>query len=258
MGKWSFKEKSAPLSLNKNAFMKLVKTGMTILLAITGFSGIRAQTVDEIINKYVDAIGGKDKLDQIKTVYIENTVQVMGGEGPSTTSVVNGMGYRLESEVNGQKMIQVFTDKGGWQVNPFMGATTPQPIPDDIFKQSKGQIYATGPLYNYAAKGNKVELLGKDGNAFKLKITNADSVETIVYIDATTYYLTKLTRSTNFMGQAMELTITFSNFKKGDMGLVFPYTTEINYGGQFSLTNNVNKIELNKTIDPAIFVMPKS
>ena len=238
--------------------MKLVKTGMTILLAITGFSGIRAQTVDEIINKYVDAIGGKDKLDQIKTVYIENTVQVMGGEGPSTTSVVNGMGYRLESEVNGQKMIQVFTDKGGWQVNPFMGATTPQPIPDDIFKQSKGQIYATGPLYNYAAKGNKVELLGKDGNAFKLKITNADSVETIVYIDATTYYLTKLTRSTNFMGQAMELTITFSNFKKGDMGLVFPYTTEINYGGQFSLTNNVNKIELNKTIDPAIFVMPKS
>ena len=238
--------------------MKLVKTGMTILLAITCFSGIRAQTVDEIINKYVDAIGGKDKLDQIKTVYIENTVQVMGGEGPSTTSVVNGMGYRLESEVNGQKMIQVFTDKGGWQVNPFMGATTPQPIPDDIFKQSKGQIYATGPLYNYAAKGNKVELLGKDGNAFKLKITNADSVETIVYIDATTYYLTKLTRSTNFMGQAMELTITFSNFKKGDMGLVFPYTTEINYGGQFSLTNNVNKIELNKTIDPAIFVMPKS
>ena len=238
--------------------MKLVKMGLALLLAVTSFSVTRAQTADEIVNKYVDAIGGKDKLDQIKTVYIENTVQVMGNEGPSTTSIVNGVGYRMESDVNGQKMIQVFTDKGGWQINPFMGATTPQPIPDEMYKQSKGQLYVTGPLYNYAAKGNKVELLGKEGNAYKLKITNTDSLETIAYVDATTYYLTKITRSSNFMGQTMELSITFSNFKKSDMGIVFPYTTEISYGGQFTITNNVNKIELNKTIDPSIFVMPKA
>ena len=238
--------------------MKLVKMGLALLLVVTSFSVTRAQTADEIVNKYVDAIGGKDKLDQIKTVYIENTVQVMGNEGPSTTSIVNGVGYRMESDVNGQKMIQVFTDKGGWQINPFMGATTPQPIPDEMYKQSKGQLYVTGPLYNYAAKGNKVELLGKEGNAYKLKITNTDSLETIAYVDATTYYLTKITRSSNFMGQIMELAITFSNFKKSDMGIVFPYTTEISYGGQFTITNNVNKIELNKTIDPSIFVMPKA
>jgi hypothetical protein len=238
--------------------MKMVRMGLALLFAVTSFSAIRAQTVDEIIAKYVDALGGKDKLEQIKTVYISNTTQVMGNEGPSTTQIVNGKGYRLDSEVNGQKMTQVFTDKGGWQINPFMGATTAQPIPDDMWKQSKGQLYFTGPLYNYAAKGNKVELLGKEGNAYKLKITNTDSVETIAYVDATTYYLTKITRQTNFMGQSMELSLTFSNFKKADMGITIPYTTEINYGGQFTITNNVNKIELNKTIDPAIFEMPKS
>ncbi|MDP9040447.1 MAG: outer membrane lipoprotein-sorting protein, partial [Bacteroidota bacterium] len=80
--------------------MKLVKMGLALLLAVTSFSVTRAQTADEIVNKYVDAIGGKDKLDQIKTVYIENTVQVMGNEGPSTTSIVNGVGYRMESDVN--------------------------------------------------------------------------------------------------------------------------------------------------------------
>ncbi len=238
--------------------MKLVKMGMALLLAVAGFSGIRAQTVDEIVNKYVDAIGGKDKLDQVKTVYIENNIQVMGNEGLSTTSIVNGKGFRVESDVNGQKTIQVLTDNGGWQVNPYMGATTPQPLPEEMYKQSKGQIYATGPLYNYAAKGNKVELLGKEGNAYKLKITNSDSLETIAFVDTSSYYLTKITKSTNFMGQTMDLTITFSDFRKGDTGIVFPYTTEINYGGQFSLTNTVKKIELNKAIDPAIFVMPKS
>jgi outer membrane lipoprotein-sorting protein len=224
---------------------------------MTGFSTVRAQTADEIINKYVNAMS-KDKLDQLKSAYIVGSVQMMGNETPSTTSILNGKGYRLEYESQGQKVIQVFTDKGGWQINPMMGSNTPQPLPDEMFKESRGQIYLTGPLYNYAEKGNKVELVGKEGNAYKLKVINTDSIETVVYIDATTYYLTKLTRTGHFMGQPMEVTITFSDFKKTDLGTVFPFSTEINIGGQFSITTTVNKVELNKPIDPAIFEMPKS
>jgi hypothetical protein len=238
--------------------MKIVKMGLALLMVMTGFNAVRAQTADEIIDKYVNAMGGKDKLDQLKSAYVVGTVQMMGNETPSTTSILNGKGYRLEYESQGQKVVQVFTDKGGWQINPMMGSTTPQPLPDEMFKESRGQIYLTGPLYNYAAKGNKVELQGKEGNTYKLKVTNIDSVETIVYIDATTYYLTKLTRTGHFMGQTMEVTISFSDFKKTDLGTVFPYSTEINIGGQFSITTTVNKVELNKPIDPAIFEMPKS
>ena len=237
--------------------MNMVKKGMTFLFAMASFTVIRAQTADEIVNKYVDAIGGKDKLEQIKTVSITNTIQAMGNEGPSTTKILNGKAFRMDYEINGQKTTQVYTDKGGWQINPFMGATSAQPLPEEMYKQSKGQMYFS-PLYNYAARGNKVELLGKDGNSYKLKITNDDSVETIAYVDATTYYLTKLTRQTNFMGQSMELAITFSNFKKSDFGITVPFTTEINYGGQFAITSNITKIEFNTNIDPAIFEMPKS
>lgn len=238
--------------------MKMVKMGVALLLAFTSFSAIQAQTADEIVSKYIDAIGGKDKLDQVKTAYIVGSVQMMGNETPSTTSIVEGKGFRLEYEAQGQKVIQVFTDKGGWQINPMMGSTAPQPIPDAMYKGSRGQIYITGPLYNYAAKGNKLELQGKEGNAYKIKITNTDSVESFLYIDATSYYLTKLTRTAEFMGQPMEFTINFSNFKKSDYGIVFPFSTEVNIGGQFTITNSISKIEINKTIDPAIFEMPKS
>ncbi len=238
--------------------MKLVKIGIALLVAVACFGGVRAQTADEIINKYIDALGGKDKLDQVKTVYIESTSQAMGNEGPMTSSLVNGKGFRMDTEMNGQKITQVLTDNGGWQINPYMGAVAPQALPDEAYKQSKGQLYFAGPLYNYAAKGNKVEFVGKDGNAYKLKVTSADSVETMTYIDATTYFLTKISRSVEFMGQATDLTITYSDFKKADLGIVMPYSSEINYGGQFSITNTVKKIEFNKTIDPSIFVMPKS
>jgi outer membrane lipoprotein-sorting protein len=236
--------------------------GVVLLLAATSFSVVRAQTAastaDEIINKHIEAIGGKDKLQQIKTLYMETTTQVMGSEGPSTVNVVSGVGYKIVSEVNGQTYIQVFTDKGGWQVNPYAGATTPTALPDDLYKQGKSRMDATGLLFNYAAKGNKVELLGKEGNDYKLKVTSKDSTETTIFIDGTTYYITKLLASASMMGQTMEVSSTFSNFKKGDLGLVYPYAIEISYGGQFNITTTVNKIEINKTIDPAIFEMPKS
>jgi outer membrane lipoprotein-sorting protein len=238
--------------------MKMAKWGAAILITVAGFGTIQAQTADEIIAKYIDAVGGKDKLSQIKTIYMENTNHVMGNDGPSTINAVDGLGYKIVSEINGQTIIMVITNKGGWQVNPYAGAATPTPMPDEIFKQSKSKLDVRGPLYDYAAKGNKVELLGKEGGAYKLKLTDKDNQESTILIDTSTYYMTKLTNSANFMGQTIELSTAFSDFKKGDMGLVFPYALEISYGGQFTVSSTVNKIELNKTIDPAIFVMPKS
>jgi len=232
--------------------------GTALLLTLTGFNISRAQTADDIVNKYVEAVGGKDKLAQIKTKTVEGSTQVMGNEGASTINIVDGVGYKVNSEINGQTFITVFTDKGGWQVNPYAGAATPTPLPDEIYKQGKSALDINGPIYNYASKGTKVELLGKEGNDYKLKVTSKDSVEVTVYIDGTTYYMTKATTSASMMGQTMEVTSTFSNFKKDDTGLVFPYSVEISYGGQFNVATTVKKIEINKPIDVAIFAMPKS
>jgi outer membrane lipoprotein-sorting protein len=239
--------------------MKLVKIGVALFLAFVCFSFTQAQTADDIVNKYIDAMGGKDKLSQVKSVYMENTSSAMGNEGPSTINLVTGVGFKMVSDFNGQSIIIAVTDKGGWQVNPFSGASSPTAMPDDMLKQSKGRLDPFGPLYNYAAKGNKIELQGKDGNAYKLKVTNADSVETTLYVDATTYFITKSVSSAQMMGQTMEVITTYSNYKKVDpVGVYFPYSYEISYGGQFTVTTTVNKIEVNKTIDPSIFVMPKS
>jgi outer membrane lipoprotein-sorting protein len=238
--------------------MKLMNMGLALLLTISGISVCKAQTADDVVNKYLDAIGGKDKLAKVKTKSVESTTQVMGNEGPSSINTIDGVGNKVVSEINGQTFMTVFTNKGGWQVNPYAGAATPTALPDELYKQGRSVLDINGPLYDYAAKGNKVELLGKDGNDYKLKVTTKDSVELTAYIDGTTYYLNKLVTTASMMGQTMEVTTTFSNFKKGDMDLVFPYTVEISYGGQFNITTTIKKIEINKTIDPAIFEMPKS
>ena len=238
--------------------MKLVKMGVALMVTIASFSAIQAQTADEIVTKYINAIGGKEKLDKVKTFYSESTSQVMGNEGPSILTIVRGTGYKVSSETNGQAFVMVLTDKGGWQINPFAGAATATALPEEAVKQGQGRLDPFGPLFDYAAKGNKVELVGKEAGAYKLKVTNAVSGETLVYIDSATYYMTKLIINSQFMGQSMDVISTFSDFRKGDLDIVFPYRVVLSYGGQFEVTNKVNKIEINKTIDPAVFAMPKS
>src|SRR5882757_7375468 len=102
---------------------------MFLGIAVLSISAVQAQTVDEIINKHIEAIGGKEKLSQAKSLYIENSMEVMGNQAPSTESVLEGKGYKNETEINGAKKNNFYTDKGGWMVNPMMGASDPQAMP---------------------------------------------------------------------------------------------------------------------------------
>ena len=151
--------------------VKFLFLSASLLFIVTA----QAQTVDEIINKYVEAIGGKEKISQVKSIYIENSLEAMGNTSPSIESLLQGKGYRNESEFNGMKIVNCYTDKGGWAINPFTGSTDAQAMPDEVYKSGKDLIYFGGSLVDYAAKGNKVELTGKEGNNYKIKVTKAEA-----------------------------------------------------------------------------------
>jgi len=234
--------------------MKLTKFFLGLLTAVSlGFTA-KAQTADDIIGKYTDAIGGKDKLAQIKSVYTEATVNVMGTDNPATTTLLVGKGYRSEAEVNGSKIIQVYTDKGGWAVNPFAGGTDPAPMPDDQYQAGKDDIWVGGALLNYKAAGYTAELLPKDGNNYPIKITAGKRVTTY-FIDGTSYLLTKVTSTASMQGQDTNVTTSYSNFQKTDFGYLAANKIDVDLG-QFQLSYTVKSITVNKDIDPKIFDMP--
>jgi hypothetical protein len=215
----------------------------------------QAQTVDEILSKHTEAIGGKEKLGQVKSLYSEITIDVMGNAASSTEYILTGKGYKSEVDFNGSKIVNCLNDKGGWSLNPMAGDVSAQAMPDAIYKASKGQLYPGGALVDYAAKGYKAELVGKEGNDFKIKIST-DGNEMFYFVDPSSYQVNKMIVKAEVMGQQTEVITTFSDYKKTDFGIVLPHTRNVDFG-QFQLAQKVNKVEVNKEIDPKMFDMPK-
>ena len=232
---------------------------MGILKSVVGFCiatvlglTVQAQSVDEILNKHYEALGGKEKIRSIKTMSVESDVEVMGNIAPMITHVVDGKGFKNTVTMNGSNIIQAITDTSGWMINPMMGSADPTPMPKEQFESAKGQIYIAGPLFDYAAKGNKVELEGKEGNLLKLKVSNATPFTSIFFIDPATYYVTKATVTGSMQGQQMEITSTFSDYRKTDFGYVMPYQATVDYGN-VQIATTIKKVDFNKDIDPKIF-----
>ncbi|MFT4155336.1 hypothetical protein [Parafilimonas sp.] len=196
---------------------------------------------------------------QITSLYIESTTEVMGNQAPTKTYIVNGKGYRNESDFGGQRFVQVITDKGGWMINPFGGSGNAAAIPDDQFHASAEAVYID-PFLDYAANGARVELQGQekvgDVNAYKIKLTNKYNSDMFFYFDPATWYIIQTVNQSQSNGQPVTVTVTYADYQKTDAGLVFPSKTHLDTG-QFALDMTANKTEVNKVIDLSIFDMPK-
>lgn len=240
--------------------MKIVTFSLMAFALVLGTATVQAQTADELISKHIDALGGKEKISQIKSVYMEGSLNLMGNEAPVYTYILNGKGFRNEMEFNGQKIIQAVNTTGGWSVNPMMGSATPEPIPQEQYEMIKDQMVIGGSFLNYLGDGSKAQLLGKEkidgADAYKIGLVSKDGELTTYFIDPSSFYIKKLIRTVHMAGQEAEVETVFSDYRKTDYGFAIPHKTEITLPQGFTLTTSFKKVEVNKEIDPKIFEMP--
>jgi hypothetical protein len=238
--------------------MKILSVAIGIILILTS-SAVKAQTADEVIEKHLAAIGGRTLLNSIKSQVVESSINVMGSDLNSTTTLLVGKGFKSVASFSGQEIIQSITPTSGWMINPLAGQLDPAPMPEDQLKAALPALSIGGTLSNYKENGGKAEFSGKvetDGvTTYKIKLTDNDKKESFYFIDLANYYLVRVEAAFNFKGQESKVFSTFSNYKKTSIGLVIPYTTVRNQG--FEMTITVNKVEFNTPVDPKIFEMPK-
>jgi len=237
------------------------KSFLFAALALTMSVGAFAQTVDEIVQKNIAALGGKEKLNSLKSFKMDANISVQGMDLPSTIVQLNNVGMRSDFTVQGMKGTQVIAKSEGWSFMPFMGQDKPVASPADEVKQSQSSLDLAGPLVDYAKKGSKVEISGKeqvDGKeAVKLKVIFADGSNMDYYVDPITGFTVKTVIRRKMNGQQAEISTVMSDYKKTDEGYAFPYTMNQNVtGGPGLMVIKVTKIEINQPVDESIFEMP--
>jgi len=239
--------------------MKLFRVGLTVMIACISAISLQAQTADDIINKHLDAIGGKDVLSKVKSVYFEGTANAMGADYPTTTTILAGKGFKTVTTVNGSDIIQCFTDSSGWSLNPMSGQTAATTLPPDMVKKGKAALDIGGELVNFRSKGFADSLLGREDyggvSAYKVKLSEPGT-EIVYLFDPNTYYTLKTDTKVNVSGQDIASVTKYSDFKKTDIGYVVPTTLTVNNAG-YDVTITYTKVEVNKEVDPKIFEMPK-
>lgn len=236
--------------------MQTILRSILVFSAIFSTVSLSAQTADEIVARHLAAVGGKDVIGQVKSLSMETTTQVNGIEMPGRMVTLDGVASRSESDFNGEKIVNCYTTSGGWFMNPFAGVPDPTPMPLEQYQLGKNQIYIGGDFHDYAANGSKLELLSKDGGAYTIKLTTKDNVEVTYVFDASTYMVKSVTRKGVIQGQEVTILASLSDYRKTDIGLTVPYAITVDIPGQTSLSITINKVEVNKPVDPAICAMP--
>jgi outer membrane lipoprotein-sorting protein len=244
--------------IEQNVF-NMKKISMAFLALFSVICGM-SQTVDEVINKHTEAMGGKDKLGSLKSVYMESvSVMQNGNEMTSKTYRVDKQLFRRDIDGGMFKFTTIMTDKEGWASDPRNGGSF-NPLPAEDVQNQQYTLDLAGPLVDYAAKGEKAELLGKDPvdgkDAFKVKVTMKNGKDITYWLDAQTYYVLKTsTKASGFMRRPgadpnAEVVMMYSDYRKTPEGYVFPYASSIQGMGT---STNVEKIEVNKSVDPKLF-----
>ena len=221
------------------------------LLFAVAFS-VNAQTADEVIAKYITAIGGADKWSKIQSIKVEGQVEVQGLAIPFTMQGVQMKGVRVDAEFQGNKIIDITTPTQGWGQNPLAGKASLSPISEDELKVKLDDLDIQDPFVDYKIKGSTVEFLGKDeedGNEYlKIKLVTKNNNEKTFFFDTKTYLIYKMETIVKQQGQEIKSAVKYLDYQSIDYGVKMAFKQD---QGMMMMVNK--KITINPTIDEAIF-----
>jgi outer membrane lipoprotein-sorting protein len=239
--------------------MKNIVLFVVFILALVFAQFANAQSVDEVINQYVIARGGKQKLDSVKSIYFEGTRQMMNSEVQVKVTKVDKKLNRVDFEFGGNEGYTIITPEAGWAYIP-MRSDKPNEIPKEALKSMQYQLDIAGPLVDYASKGYQASLKGKDtvnGNeAYKIVLTNAEGKESSFYIDTKTNLLIQIRMMSeggrNGNSGSKEIITDLSDYKEVN-GVMFPHTLVTEGSGMGSGSMTFDKIEVNIPVDEKLY-----
>lgn len=238
------------------------------IFLILGLVGVAAaQTADEVVEKHLTAMGGRDALGKLTSRKMVGTITVSTPQGdlsgpfeayakaPNKSRTY--LKLDLASVGQGEVVVdQRFDGTTGYMINSMQGNSE---ITGNQLENMRNGVFPS-PLLKYKEAGMKIEVLPKekvgDKDAIVLLITPKAGSAARQFLDAESYLPIKMVMKIDIpqMGGEIEQTTEFSDFREVD-GVKTPFQVKITNPAQ-TLIIKATKVEHNTATEDSIFVKP--
>lgn len=201
-------------------------------------------TVSSVLNKYINAIGGKAALEKIKTIKYVAKANIQGQEITLVRKeTATGKTFQEMSLADMPMMKLAFNGKKGYSE---MQMKRTEMTPDDLAELKYAAIFPELNMLNSQtiSLSGIEQMNGKD--AYKL----TDGKLSFFYDVDSGLKVAESTKKEASPGNVLEQMTTYSDYKETD-GIQFPFKSTINIGAEIVL--NVEDIKINQDVSDRDF-----
>lgn len=227
-----------------------------LLLPLAG----RADQADEVARIHTEAIGGRQRMEQMRTLRATGRVEIGGRVMTFVLLAERPNRLRMETRTENRRIIQATNGVDApWQLLSDDDPPRVTQLQDFAAREFAADAEFDDPLVNYAARGYALDYAGVaqvgDRPAIRLLVTRrlVDSFELLV--DAETYFI--LQRITRQVRQGREITteIRFDDHRPVG-GVIIPHRFLKYADGRLLYESRFETVEANVPIPPDSFNPP--
>lgn len=235
----------------------ILSAAALFLSATTG----AAQSVDEIVSRYLTTRGGLARIRSIESLRMSGTLTPGSGpKGAFRLELMRPGRMRVETVVQGTTVVQATDGREAWVLAPMLAGGSAVILPSEEARSLHDQADIEGPLMEWKAKGHRLELTGRDArfgaDAFRLKLVLKSGDVRYVYIDAATYRQVAEEGERPSPRGLVRIETRLSDHRTVD-GLLIPFVLEISAAGGAETQRIVfEEVAVNPALDASRFAVP--
>lgn len=237
-------------------------SAITALVALSTCWGTSAaaQTVGDVVQRYLRARGGLARLRSVSGLRMTGTLELAGASTRFVIELKRPGKMRTEFTVEGRKGIRAYDGRIGWTQPPLPGEPARTMDAEDTAEARAQADVDLSPLVDAAAKGYTVELVGRDrllgGETWKVVVRGRDAPPRTISLDAKTHLVVQIEDKRSVDGRPVDFVTEVRDYGPVD-GIMFPHRFEIGPRGSAERQRLVvQKVEVNPALDDERFAMP--
>jgi len=238
--------------------MSIKRIGLPVIGLLLVFL-CRAQTADEVINRYITFTGGAGAWKKIKTMTSSGTYNYGGMIFPFQSFSKAPDRYKYVVSYKGKSFIQSYDGVEGWKIDGFKNETKKTILKGNDAKAmaNEADVDLESPLINYQQKGHSVILDGKDTvngrPCYKILLLRKEGDTAVCFFDSGSYALVKkqaVSRNNELNNSILD--IYYGDYRTTD-GIKQPHSIICKSNGQDILSITIKNIKFNVPLANSLF-----